>query len=339
IVAKMKIVSSNHRNKLYLFNMFDWKHEYTQPVLNFYEVSVSFPDILTVYADGIKQTGTPGENGMIDYYVSSTSPIKLAVEDVYGNKLDIDVGTKVETQSFLFNIPSNFTLKVAGEVVSSEGLEVTPNPDYQYVSEVYPDMPGFVTYEIVCLDTETSRGRFEILDNLNNPVDFEWDMTTVTLTEQSALDTVPESVLAEVDVMKFAEDFRYYMSADLGDSSKKYGFDKIKEWFIKDSFFYKVVENWFKNIDITFISGHTNLNPVFTDKVMDHYISFGDDCFLVHLSLVQNMKLRDGQYYSDPFDEYCYFVKYDDTDDGKDNPRWVVVDMFSPPVIEEEPEE
>ena len=337
IVAKMKLQSSNMRTRLIVFNMYDWKCEFTRALISVYDVSLSLPEELIAYANGEKITGTPGEEGMIDYSVSSTSPIKMSVSDIYGNKLDIDENTTVETQSYIFNLPSNFTLSVAGQVISKDGLEITKNELYQYVEEYYPDMPGFVTYDVSCLITDGTKDKFEIRNNLGEKVDFLWDKTTVTLTEQATLDKVPDSILSEIDLMKFAESYRYYMSADLGSSSKKYGFDKISAYFIKDSFFYNIAYHWMDNIDITFISNHVNLDPPFRDEVMDNFISFGDRCFSVHLSLFQRMRLKDGQYKDEPFDEYCFFVKYDTTDDGKDNPSWYLVDMYQ--VFDDEIEE
>ena len=100
--------------------------------------------------------------------------------------------------------------------------------------------------------------------------------------------------------------------------------------FIKDSIYYKAADDYAHGPDITFISDHRLSNPTYTDVVVDNYIVYSDNCYSLHISETTNMVLtRTGEARQDKIDSVFYFVNYDDTDDGEDNPRWCIVDMIA----------
>ena len=110
------------------------------------------------------------------------------------------------------------------------------------------------------------------------------------------------------------------MSADLN-------FQEMSKYLIKDSYQYEVAKKYATGVDIKFISEHTLGNPPFTEESVTNFVWITKDCFSVDISFVKNMILTSGARRKDPMNDRFYFAKYDDTEDGVDNPTWKIVSM------------
>ena len=86
---------------------------------------------------------------------------------------------------------------------------------------------------------------------------------------------------------------------------------------------------WATSIDITFVSNHTLKNPAFTNESVTDFVIYGDNAFSCSVNLEKNMRIANGKDKVDVMHDKLYFVYYDDTDDGKDNGSWKLIDMKS----------
>ena len=105
-------------------------------------------------------------------------------------------------------------------------------------------------------------------------------------------------------------------------------FAEIKKYFIKGSYQYNVALQYATGVDITFTSSHVLANPAFTENSVTNFKWISENCFSVDVYFVKHMLLRSGsQKVDDTTNDRFYFVKYDDTEDGIDNPTWKIVSM------------
>lgn len=195
--------------------------------------------------------------------------------------------------------------------------------EYKNVAE-YFDMPASVKYVIKGL---VNVPVIEIADASGNREQVEiGENNTVTRLTTVASSEMPKEL--EDMAYKMAQTWQNFVTADL--PGAKYGLDTIQKYLIKDSYYWKYAAQYAAGPDITFISNHTLLDPAYTNKVIDNYVSYGENCFSCHISFEKNMKLtRTGQKVVDKINSTFYFVKYDDSEDGVDNPHWAIVDMIA----------
>ena len=103
-------------------------------------------------------------------------------------------------------------------------------------------------------------------------------------------------------------------------------FNNISKYLIKNSYQYNVAYKYSYSIDRTFTSNHSLGNPPFEQESVSNFRWLTDNCFEVDIRFVKHMIVL-GRRTDDEMNEKCYFVKYDDTKDNKDNPTWKLVAM------------
>ena len=105
-------------------------------------------------------------------------------------------------------------------------------------------------------------------------------------------------------------------------------FSKLSGKLITGSYQYEVARKYATGIDITFISNHVLLDPAFTENSVTNFRWITDECFSVDISFVKHMRLtRTGQLVDDEVNDRFYFVKYDDTVNGVNDPTWKLASM------------
>ena len=104
-------------------------------------------------------------------------------------------------------------------------------------------------------------------------------------------------------------------------------FANISHYFLKGSYQYNMASRYAHSIDITFTSRHVLLDPAFTEEKVENFIWITEDCFSVDIGFIKHMRLSNGDLIDDTMNDRFYFVRYDDTNDGKDNPAWKLVSM------------
>jgi len=94
---------------------------------------------------------------------------------------------------------------------------------------------------------------------------------------------------------------------------------------------YKNAYKWATGEDVTFVSKHVLLNPRFSNEKVSNFEIYNSKAFSCEVYLEKNMRIIGfgNKRLTDTLHERLYFVYYDSTKDGKDNPEWKLVNMKS----------
>ncbi|MBQ4284128.1 MAG: hypothetical protein IJB96_09400 [Lachnospira sp.] len=230
-----------------------------------------------------------------------------------------------ETYNYVIKTLDNYTVKINDVAVGKDESTGTPkeNPDFKYVSE-YVDMPKIVEYKVEGFVNEPT---IKVYDGNNNEVACQTDSSgNITALGTPVGAAVPQerSELA----LEMAKMWSNFTTRDL--TGGKYGLDTIRKYLIKDSYYWKMATDYAGGVDITFVSAHTlKPNPYSNVKVSD-YVAYGENCFSCHIYFDKAMHLtKTGATVVETVNSTFYFVKYDDSDDGVNNPHWAIVDMIA----------
>ena len=300
--------------------LYDIVDNHVTPIVHTY--SLKLPKGFSVSAGGRVQEGiTAGDE--IHYSITSLYET-LVLTDAHGNSIEYKGGDSIYTYDYVVTIPENFPISVNGKAAEDYRTELKENDIYQYPAE-YADMPRIATYEIKQALCEPE---IEIYDNLNQKVECVFTNYAFEVTGQTGLDTVPEEIAAQVDVLEVAKIWSNFLTRDLAGAQN--GFATVKQHFITDSYYYNVAYQYAVGIDITFMFGHVLDNPPYTEERVTNFISYGENLFSCDVHFVKHMKDkkdRTEEEITDTMNSTFYFLKYDETDDGKDNARWVILDI------------
>lgn len=225
----------------------------------------------------------------------------------------------VETKDYTITVPSVYMVAVNGVTLSDQYVvSNSPNPDYANVEE-YVAMPTDITYEVKGLVNEPSI----------TLTDAKGVTAPATITDGKVVasisgDSMPED--RKEMVFEIAKTWQNFMTNDLAGNS--HGLGTVRQYLIKDSYYWNLATQYAGGVDITFMSAHNT--DGYTEPVIDEYVEYSENCFSCHISYVKNMTLtRNGDKVTDEIDSTFYFVNYDDSDDGQDNPHWAMVDMIA----------
>lgn len=284
----------------------------------YYDYSLTLPSALLVEVDGVLWEGEEVIGNRTVYDIRTlTKPIVRLLDD-YGNEISYDGGNEIPLTVLSLKADSRYDVTVEGKAVPQKAVVKSPNPEYELLENYVGELPEMVKYDIVVLKKDAA---ILVKDESGNEVAFDKSSHSVDLTEAALIfDEVPETVAGEVDVLTMAQNWSLFMSADLKLS-------EISPALIKDSYQYKVAVQYANGEDIKFTSEHVLLEPAFTENKVARFAWITDYCFSVDISFVKHMRLRTGKKVDDPMNDRFYFVKYDDTDDGKDNPVWKLAGM------------
>lgn len=229
------------------------------------------------------------------------------------------------THDYLISVPKGYKITVNGKEVADSyktGKEYL-NPDYTNTAE-YTDMPLTVEYKITGL---ANVPEIKVYTADGTEAEYSLDESgNVTLEAGGAVSDMPQE--RKDEAYKMAKTWEDFLTNDLtGDS---HGLAEIRKYLIKDSYYWNMATDYAGGPDINFISDHTLADPAYSDIVIDNYVIYNENCYSCHISFNKNMILtRTGESRVDSIDSTFYFVNYDDTDDGVDNPHWAIVDMIS----------
>ena len=209
---------------------------------------------------------------------------KMALLTVNHWKID-DISYNFENGFYCYDIliPSNYELKINGESVKEEDV-VTETIDKKLdrVSQ-YTTIPK--TKQIV-INNLLSKPDIEIINN-----------------------DLKKTLKADIDVLKLAENWSLFLTNDLKGGTR--GLQTLSPYLIKDSYMYNMAHGWATGIDITFVSRHYLLNPVFTDEGIENCTIYNDDTFSCEVKLKKNMKLYTGVSKIDELHDDLFFVYYE----------------------------
>lgn len=300
--------------------VFDIVDNHVKPIVHTY--SLRLPKEFKVSDSGRVQEGIADGEEVVYSIITLSETLELA--DTHGNSVEYKGGDSIYTYDYTVKIPDNFQLSVNGKEGQAYLTATEKNRKYQYVEE-YVAMPEIATYEIKEALCEPS---VIIYDNLGQQVACKFENYMFEQTNQTGLEAVPEDIAAGIDVLEIAKMWSKFMTDDLEGSQN--GFSTMKQYLIKDSYLYNVAYKWATGIDITFTFSHVFENPPFTDEKVSNYVSYGENVFACDIYFVKHMKDTVGrngdEKITDILNSTFYFMYYDETNDGKDNPHWVILD-------------
>ncbi len=282
--------------------------------------TLTLPNTIFVSVDGDRQTGNLLEDGRLEYKIRLAKKSDVELSDLYENKIKYTGTTTVPLSYYTFTTNEKCTVTVDGKVVPNEAVNTFANPEYEKITEYVPELPMLSEYKIVVLK---DNAEVSVVDGEGKAVSYDKDKHTQDLVDVSSgtyYETVPEEVTSEVNVIKTLEDWSLFMTCDLN-------FYGVSKHLIKSSHLYNVALKYNNSIDRTFINVHYLENPPFVEESATNFIWLTDNCFAVDIHFVKKMILTDGRRQADEMNERCYFVKYDDTKDNVNNPKWKLVYM------------
>jgi len=302
------------------------------------EYTIIAADCYRVYADDVLLNLESAERTVLttpqytnDEIALATYRIGLAKDANFQvlDELDTPVAfetaaNKIEVPLFdcRVTIPINYELQINGQQPGIEP-QIKDNPDYQYVAE-YIEVPALLEYRFEGLAKAPT---FTVTDNLLQPVNYLLTQGgELTITEQKGEENLPDWLSAQFDPLAIAKKWSLFMTDDLEGSLN--GYYNMREHLIRGSYYDTVAYQWATNIDITFISDHYFRDPAFSKESVTNVVLYGDKLFSCDIYFEKHMTLtRTGKLQDDIFHRRMYFINLDDTDDGIDNPHWVIADM------------
>lgn len=248
-----------------------------------------------------------------------------SIWDVDSYKIASDRGLEY----FDVYVPSTYTVEVNGTKLDDSYIsDKTVNDDYDKFAK-YVKLPTMVNYELNnFLDTPS----IVIKDEKGNEVDSLIKNNKIEIASSyitaNSYDEAKKHIKGDINIMQLAENWSLFLTDDLKGGTS-HGFSLLKPYLVKGSSLYNMAASWATSVDITFVSSHTLKNPTFTNESLTDFVIYSDKAFSCSVNLEKNMRIANGKDKVDVMHDKLYFVYYDDTDDGVDNPSWKLIDMKS----------
>lgn len=287
-------------------------------LVEFYDYTLTLPTALTVELDGERCQGELISEKLVRYDIRQLKKPTVTIADAFGNEFAYEGGAELPFTYATISADSRYEVAVNGEAVPAKAVTKHANPEYEQFADYVENLPQVCVYDIAILEKDA---KITVADENGNPVSLEKNKNIYDFTERvNGLETVPEEVSGEVDVLALAQTWSLFLSKDES-------FAKLAQYLITGSYQHEVARKYATGIDITFTSAHTLANPAFTETSVTNFAWLTDECFSVDIGFVKHMILRSGKKVDDRMNDRFYFVKYDDTDDNIDNPTWKIAGM------------
>lgn len=223
----------------------------------------------------------------------------------------------IDAYDYDFKVQSSHQIFINDKPVTEQYL-ISSNeiPEYKYLYE-YVYMPRINEYRV---ENIYGQPDIKILDENGNELEYEdnggYVDTSEYLTEKS--DTVPDDISKEIDVLLSAKTWSLFTTRDL--TGPQYGLEQVRQYFIRDSYYWNKLEEYANGIDITLVSDHNPATTYFTGEQVRDFIRYNDECFSARVIFGKHMYLKSGKLQDDYTDSTFYFVK---DDEGK----WKIADI------------
>lgn len=308
---KLEIKNQEGKDVSYTFNK-------NKVLAEFYDFSLILPSTVTVYVNDASVSGEKHENNQVHYSIRTLEKPTIKIEDLYGNGFVYDGKSEIPLTYMTILADSRYSITVEGEAIAKDAVHLYANKDYEPLTDYVQNLPQISENEVAILVADAE---ILVTDEMGNPVNHEpgkehYDFTN----KKSSITEIPTEVSAEIDVLAMVQDWSLFMSDDKS-------FNSIKAHLIYDSYQYKKALQYATGVDITFTSAHTFANPMFTGNTVTNFTWLTDNCFSVDVNFVKHMILPSGKRVDDEMNHRVYYVKYDDTDDGVENPMWKIACM------------
>ena len=281
--------------------------------VDFVDYTLTLPAELTVQVDGRPISGAPSADGLIRYDISLLNRPRVCIADDYGNTVDYGGEAHLPLTRITLTADSHYAVRVDGVPVPDHRISTRANPEYAGFADFVPDLPGISSYQITVLR-----------DNAAVTVTDEWGNEVIPQDGQALRTTVPDQVPAEVsaqvDVLRIAQMWSMFLTDDLP-------FEVLEPHLIAGSYQHSVAVKYATGVDIKYTSKHTLFDPAFTENSVTNFTWITENCFSVDISFVKHMRLYYGARVDDPMNDRFYFIRYDDTDNGVNDPAWKLAGM------------
>lgn len=286
-----------------------------------FDYSLTLPRTLRVTVDSEVHTGDVLTDEMIRHDIRRLSHPDVKISDLFGNTVSYEGGNQLDLTYISVSAPGNYSITVDGASVPEEAREAIENISLDNIRQYDPSVPEYCNYCIAVLKKDAA---VEIKDLFGKTVDYDRDASALDLTESNGLESIPDDIASEVDVLAIAKRWSLFMTKDL--EGTRYGFNNMSKDLIEGSPLHDSAKKWVSGIDITFVSRHRLGNPPFSEESASNFTRLSENSFYVDVVLVKNMYVN-GVLVPDTMNNRLYFVKYDGTADGIDNPVWKLADM------------
>lgn len=228
-----------------------------------------------------------------------------------------------ELLSYTVQIPDTYKATVNGIELNDDSLTGTiiENPEFANVS-LYVKMPYQVEYEVSELVNEPE---IKVFDADGKEIVVTLDEDGNVYASGPRITQIPEERYN--DALKMAQAWDNFLTRDLNGENN--GMSVIQQYLVRDSYYWNIASDYARSVDITYISEHTLSGQPYSDIEISDYISYGENCYSCHIYFEKNMILTSGARRVNTIDSTFYFVLYDDSDDGVDNPHWAIADMIA----------
>lgn len=330
-MGEIRLTYAGQKTKLGIFTADLW--EVSACKVTPYRFEMELPITLKVTENGKDVNGTLSEDGQtVSYALSSSVMPQVVLTDVFGNTasygLEVYQSGRLSDYTVV-NVPSNYTVKNGDEKIPLSVAVLTEMEEYQYLYAYNDDVPKNAAY-LLC--TLTGTVDVSVYDNMGSRVDVSDQKDTISLKGQVATDTMPAIIQNAPDPLEAAKLWNLFMTRDL--TGANYGFHKLAEHLIEDSYLRDVAWKWATGVDITFTSKHSLRNPPFQVAEVTNFVAYGADAFSCDILLEKDLVLYGSKFVKDTMHSTFYFVYYDDTDNGTDDPHWAIVDKHDIAVTE-----
>lgn len=223
-------------------------------------------------------------------------------------------------------VPNNYTVTVNGTKLDEKYITNSVTDENYNILTQYVDLPKLVTYK---LDNFITEPNIKIANEKGENVNFTINNNKVEIDNLhqkfDSYDEAKKYLTEDIDPLDIAKKWSLFLTDDL--QGNRHGFSVLNQYLVPDTSLYDMAYKWATSVDITFTSKHTLKNPTFTNTKISNIEVYGKNAFSCTVYLEKNMVIANGNDKVDVMHDKLYFVYYDDTDDGKDNPRWKWVDM------------
>lgn len=326
-VAKYRIKSVGQETKLAIFPIDRWeKHP---PEATMYCEEFSLPLSVSAYLNGEKAEGKLSEDGKsVSYRLCSINEPDIVITDVLGNSVPYSNEGKYSFKQYKLTVPSNFTVK-GKEALPPTSEERIPIEEIAHLYADFPDAPVLRSYDLIVMEDciEDCDYPLTVLDNNGQRVDISEMGDIITVTRLSSSSLMPTETKNPPDPLEIAKRWSLFMTNDL--KGERNGFYTMSKYLFKDSELYNRAWEWATGMDITFTSTHTLAKPPFAREEIKNFISYTDKCFSCEILLEKLLYLNTGRTVTDTMHSKFFFGYIDETDNGKDDPHWGIIDAVS----------
>ncbi len=276
-----------------------------------YRYDITLPAALTVTVDGAPHEGTDDGDGRVRHDIIRLEKPAVEVRDGFGNAVAFDGKGDLPLTAMTVRADSRYTVAAAGQTLTPDSTG--PVPEYEVFSDFVPELPQISTYHIAVLQKDAP---LLVWNEQGEPLPAEPGLSEYEFTQWSTgAGDLPPEIADAVDVMEAAQTWSLFMTTDKT-------FAQLAPYLLRGSYQYEMAYKYAHSIDITFTSIHTLQDPPFTEEAVGNYVRIAENCFSVDIRFVKHMHLSNGMDVDDAMNDRFYFVYYDDTDNGRDDPAW-----------------